>query len=141
MELEECEPYADPELGWKSYSPQATWAVRLVHSLTRRTRDKARYGLFCLFFQLFLLLFFFLRVSYSTGWPQTSYVTKDDPELLIFLLLCPPYQDDSQCHHAWLGGQNPGLRGCQVSAAHCELPLSLCCFEMGLSQSPGDPEC
>lgn len=117
MELEEFKPYAHPELDWKLYSPQPTWARASVHSLTRQTRDKARYGLFCLSFQLFLL-FFFLRVSHSPGWPQTSYVAKDDPELLIFLPLCPPCQNDSRCHHAWLGGQNPGLHVCQVSTAH-----------------------
>lgn len=34
MELEEFKPYAHPELDWKSYSPQPTWARASAHSLT-----------------------------------------------------------------------------------------------------------
>lgn len=60
-----------------------------------QTKNKPREGLFYLSFQLFLLLLFFLRVSHSTGWPQTSYIAKDGLELFIFLPLPPPCLDDS----------------------------------------------
>ena len=100
----------------------------IVHRLPRplgmfihsHDKEHTQRGAFPTVLSVVPVVFFFLRVSHSTGWPQTSYIAKDDSELLIFLPLPPPCPDDSGCHHAWLVGQNPGFCARWVSTAHRE---------------------
>lgn len=44
---------------------------------------------FCKVPCLFWVLFYFLRVSWSPGWPRSHCVAKDDLEHMIFLPLSP----------------------------------------------------